>query len=238
MKRSERAGSLILAGGGNPQQSRPVDRAFAELIPAASLLYVPFAREHQEATARVAEIRETFADSPPDVLDVWAEPGQPPAPLPRYDAIYIDGGNTFRLMATLHRYHQTESLLRFHQDGGAIYGMSAGAILLGASIEIAAHFDANEEKLDDFAGLDLLDGADVWPHYTQSQHDQAATLVRHTRRTILAIPEDGAALIRGENWYGLGAVPTLLVPHASGGMFDIPLVRWPGENATSQSIDT
>ncbi|HEV2636321.1 MAG TPA: Type 1 glutamine amidotransferase-like domain-containing protein [Actinocrinis sp.] len=139
----------------------------------------------------------------------------------------IDGGNTFQLMHILRRSHQDTALALMHQDGAVVYGMSAGAIILGADIRIAAHFDDNEVVLDQLQGLKLLENTDVWPHYTPAHRDQVAETARRTGTDILAVPEDGAALIR-DQWYSVGRPATLFLPRPTGQSATVTLDPWPG----------
>ena len=48
----------------------------------------------------IVKLRASFAPEI-DRIEVWGDPCELPRPLPAYDAVYIDGGNTFQLMATV-----------------------------------------------------------------------------------------------------------------------------------------
>jgi dipeptidase E len=181
---------LIMAGGGTPRQSEVVDAAFRQLVRGPRLLYVPFARDDEPAL-RLGELRASFA---PEIatIEVWADPADPPRPLPSYDAVYIDGGNTFQLMATVRAAGLGPALADYLAAGGLIYGMSAGAIMFGASIAPAAFFDPNDVGLADFSGLGLLDGASIWPHYRPEYDGELRALAAREGHDVIGVAEDAA----------------------------------------------
>ncbi len=57
--------------------------------------------------------------------------------LQRSHVVAIPGGNTFDLLQHLQQHDLLSALAAFLDDGGQVYGGSAGAILLGADIAIA-----------------------------------------------------------------------------------------------------
>lgn len=208
-----RTGTILLGGGGTPEHTTLVDSAFCDMLETDRVLYLPFAREAHEAEARLKELRESFGARRRILVDAWHDPAHPPRPLRTYGALYIDGGNTFRLLAALTQHRLTNALTAFHLGGGLIYGMSAGAIVLGAEIAIAAHFDPDTAGLTDRRGLNLLRGADVWPHYMAGDHATVCAFSTASGRTVIAVPEDGAAVLDTMTLSAIGAPPTLIMPH-------------------------
>ena len=93
-------------------------------------------------------------------------------------AIYVEGGNAWYL-----RHHMRASgfdrILRKLCDEGAVYiGVSAGSIVAGASVQVAAWKGWNETTglgieivdwcdLSNLEGLNLCDSCSVFPHYTR-----------------------------------------------------------------------
>lgn len=188
---------LILAGGGTPRQSEVVDAAFRRMVRGPRLLYMPFARD-DEPTIRLRELRASFAP-PIASIEVWEDPCELPRPLPMYDAVYIDGGNTFQLMATVRAAGIGAALASYLAAGGLIYGMSAGAILFGASLAPAAFFDANDAGLADFSGLGLLGGASIWPHYLPEHDRELRELAARESHDVIGVAEEAAVhLLKGQ----------------------------------------
>ncbi|WP_051298757.1 Type 1 glutamine amidotransferase-like domain-containing protein [Arthrobacter castelli] len=105
------------------------------------------------------------------------------------DVLAIPGGNTFDLLQHLQQRQLLQVVLDFLAGGGRVYGGSAGAILFGADIAMAELADPNDAGLTDLAGLDLLAGAVVLPHYRPSQDAEVQQWVHQRGRTIIALPE-------------------------------------------------
>src|SRR5690606_17175045 len=107
------------------------------------------------------------------VVDAWHSPEHGERSLRGVDIVAVPGGNTFDLAHTLCSAGLLEILHDHLRRGGDYYGGSAGAILAGRDVGIAATADPNDVGLRDTFGLDLLSGADVLPHYTVEQRPMA-----------------------------------------------------------------
>ncbi|TQV93200.1 hypothetical protein V2A60_010360 [Cordyceps javanica] len=87
------------------------------------------------------------------------------------DIVVIPGGNTFRLLHHLQKYNLLRALQAFLDRGGRIYGGSAGALTLGASIAIADSSVGGQDDnvvdsdMGDLQGLNGLQGCVVYPHF-------------------------------------------------------------------------
>lgn len=130
-------------------------------------------------------------------VEAWTESQFEDRALSGVDMVCIPGGNTFTL---LHELHSTGllRLLREHlQDGGRLYGGSAGAILAGADIGIAAVADPNDVGLSNTGGLNLLNGTDVLPHYTARDREMAQAHAALTGRPVLCLPEASGVILNG-----------------------------------------
>ena len=85
-----------------------------------------------------------------------------------YDAIYMVGGNTFYLLKELRERHLDEKIHNAINNGVIYIGSSAGSIILGKTIETALPYDENWVKLEDFKGLNVVDGI-IIPHANRKQ---------------------------------------------------------------------
>lgn len=86
------------------------------------------------------------------------------------DIVAIPGGNTFRLLHHLQKHNLLSALRGFLDKGGRIYGGSAGALILGASISIADSSAGGQDDdimgdLENLQGLDVLRGCVAYPHF-------------------------------------------------------------------------
>ena len=85
-----------------------------------------------------------------------------------YDIIYMIGGNTFYLLKELREKKLDEKLIQAIQKGVIYIGSSAGSIILGKTIETALPYDENWVNLEDFEGLNIVDGI-IIPHANRKQ---------------------------------------------------------------------
>ena len=102
------------------------------------------------------------------------------------------------------------ALANYLDVGGLIYGMSAGAILLGASIAAAAFFDVNDAELVDYSGLGLLAGAAIWPHYLPEHDRELRALTEREGHDVIGVAGEAAVHLRDGQLTALGTGPTVL----------------------------
>ena len=232
---------LILGGGGDAQESLPLDRQFAEWVPLGStLLYWPFAlpENHRLLAGCESWIASVFLPLGVTRIEAWhadklVSDGSRPS-LDAYGGIYIGGGNTFRLLDLIRRANLESKLIDFIVSGGRVFGGSAGAIILGKDIALAEHFgDQNAVGLRNPAALDVIQDEDgnaclVLPHFMESWRDDAQRLASDANTTIIGIEEDAGLIIEGIRWrtVGSGGVTLVRPKPAKTGSLRIP--RSPG----------
>ena len=103
------------------------------LGPVRQLLFVPFALRDRDAyTARV---RSRFAKEGIDVRGVRPE-GSEAAVVEAAEALFVGGGNTFRLLDTLQRTGLLEAIRRRARRGAPYLGASAGTNVAAPTIKI------------------------------------------------------------------------------------------------------
>jgi dipeptidase E len=94
--------------------------------------------------------------------------------LDQYTAIFIGGGNTFKLLKEIKDSKFDQKLQEYLNHGGLVYGSSAGAVIFGKSIkpcEYGEYGDINHVGLTDLSGLNLAGGKDIFCHYTNGVND-------------------------------------------------------------------
>ncbi|MCK8046036.1 Type 1 glutamine amidotransferase-like domain-containing protein [Shewanella sp. 1CM18E] len=85
------------------------------------------------------------------------------------DVIHLSGGDTFRFLKALKQQKLLPVLRQYSVDGGAIIGVSAGAMIITPSIASAPLCgDNNDCQLDDLTALNIVDFMFV-PHATDKQ---------------------------------------------------------------------
>jgi dipeptidase E len=206
---------LILAGGGGTEDSRPLDERFAEWIgPSGRMLYWPIAMDGQRPCT-YAQCLDWVSSvyHPLGVTDIemWTNlADRDPGELDRFDAVYIGGGNTFRLLYLVRQSGFDHALARFVAQGGAIHGGSAGAILLGRDIMTCAHLDTNEVGIVDTAGLDLASGYAIWCHYQPEDGERIAAYIEQYGFPVLALSEHSGVQIEDERMSAISFEPLVL----------------------------
>jgi dipeptidase E len=184
---------IYLDGGGDGRQG--LDAAFAAAARragAVSCLYLPHAMQPARWAAAEEWFRGSYAGPafaehrmPADPADVVAEGAG-------FDAVFLSGGDTGRLLDTL-RATGMDAYLKAHlARGGLLYGGSAGAIVCGRTIATAPPHEHSASTQD---GLDLLGGASVLPHYGPGDAPRAARLAAELGTTVWALPEDTGVVV-------------------------------------------
>ena len=181
-------------GGGGSEADEA--RLWAEAFPTGAKVAIwPFAQTTPEGRRGAGDwMTAALSAIGQYAVEVWTTPPASTRLPEGVDIIAIPGGNTFALLHEL-RSLGLMNILQGHIDaGGAVYGGSAGAILAGCDIGIAATADANDVGLKDLRGLNLVDGLDVLPHYTTEQEDTARAHAIGTGRSVLCLPETSGVI--------------------------------------------
>ncbi len=137
------------------------------------------------------------------------------ADLAEFDALYIMGGNTFTLLHAL-RGTEFERVIKAAIDAGkVVYGVSAGAIVLGHDIQSAAfgeEADENEIGLQDYSALGTLSPYNIVTHYDETDESVRA-FIEQSAEPILAIPEETGLAIKDDRAKVIGTADVqLFVP--------------------------
>lgn len=193
---------LILSGGGESENFLELDAHFLQLLPPdPTLLLIPMAGDPETYDDALDRIVETFSTIHFENIEMCLELDSLDWDyIKNFDAIYIDGGNTFRLMDQVRKSHFYELVRKFIHHGGVINGDSAGAIILGSHLETAhfgEHGDENEAELISYQGLNLLGDVAIHCHYEKSEKKQIADFVQEYGLPVIALNE--AAGIAIEN---------------------------------------
>lgn len=161
---------LILSGGGDPEKVVPIDIFFSEQIDKdRTVLYIPLAMEERCFTYKECYnwFKNTYGQYGVSNIKMCIDLKEEPSDLSEYAAVFIGGGNTFKLLKMIKESNFDQKLIRYLLDGGIIYGGSAGAIIFGKTIRTALYADENYVGLTDLNGLNVLENKDIWCHYSE-----------------------------------------------------------------------
>jgi dipeptidase E len=124
--------------------------------------------------------------------------------LPSFNVICVCGGNTFSILDKM-REVKIDDFIKSEVGRGAIYfGVSAGSIIAGPSIEIAGwgiDGDENEIGLKDLKGFGLTDIA-VFPHFDiNRQKEEIEDFKKKAKYPIQELTDKQAFVIMGSEKY-------------------------------------
>lgn len=200
--------SLLLNGGGSTEQLISTMSKLNEIIDHNKpILYVPLAMDEVEHSYN--DCYEWFSKqitnvSVPNFDMVRSFKNLASKDLNKYSAIFIGGGNTYKLLKGLKESSSFDKIQEYIQSNGILVGCSAGAVICGKDIDIVASMDPNDVKLIDTKGFDVLSGISVFPHYINlksnlSDEENQAIIDKYTDSIIdftlkngdvYAIPEE------------------------------------------------
>jgi dipeptidase E len=197
---------LLLGGGGSAEQEASVLAHFVSLVPdGGRVLNLPWARPDPGEPSLHEWITGTLG--PLGIVGVVTASTVNRSVVDRlssFDAVFVGGGNTYRLLARLRETGMAAALTEFAQRGRPCYGGSAGAIVFGASIATCAHLDRNEIGLVDLAGLNLCRGRAIWPHHLEEDHERIVAFIEQTELEVLSVPENAGIRVDSETIGSLG----------------------------------
>ncbi len=134
---------------------------FREIIPAPSgkLLILPLAGMTCEITGRVEKQAAVQFGFPEKDISVFMDSSPDEFLHRQFDYIYVPGGNTFKLLHDVRKYHLDKLILDNFRNGADYIGVSAGAYLACPNIEYVMKLgdDDNHIKGGDYSGLHLTD---------------------------------------------------------------------------------
>ena len=206
---------LILTGGGDSKYFLEIDKHFISLLGEnPTLLYIPLAQKKKLWKGGLERITKTFSSIEFDKISMcddlsklsWKK-------LSGFSAIYIDGGNTFRLMEEIRNTHTYELFFKFLHHGGVINGDSAGAIVLGSHLE-SAHFghhgDENKYDVISYQGLNFLGSWAIHCHYTKKEDSEIMNFSKEYGFPVMALHEKTALSLEAKKISVIGLKELIL----------------------------
>lgn len=191
---------IFLNGGGSNNDSRLLDLEFLKSLRGNKVLYIPIALKRDDLGFEICYdwITQTFSAISKDFVDIdmilnLKDIDQDN--LLKYDAIYIGGGNTYKLLNEIRNSSFDKLIVKFLKMGKDYYGGSAGAILVGKSIDTAQFADKNEVKLKNTDGLNLIGDYSVWCHYQPLDDQKIESIIGNNIEKIIALTEKSGLLI-------------------------------------------
>ena len=216
---------LILCGGGAGEKTIEINKRFNEIIDHTKpILYVPLAMD---------EVKHPYDGCLEWIKGELSTINVPSIDMVRtfdelasknyydYSAIFIGGGNTFKLLKGIKDSGAFDKIKEYIQNGGIVYGGSAGAIIFGYDINSCISMDENKVGLVDTKGFNVLNGKSIFAHYTNRSHkltdeenDQIEkkytdSMLEFSKNVgpVIALPEEDSILIDGDSVEIIGNLP-------------------------------
>ena len=197
--------TLFLNGGGSGEQVIDSYLFFKEKTDTKKpLLYVPLAMEEQKYPDCLKWITKEMRSYRFPKIDMVTSPEEfATKDFNKYGAIFIGGGDTYKLLADLKSNSIYKKIQNFLAIGGTIFGGSAGAIIFGKDLDSCSHEDKNTVGLQDTTGFNQAFGAYIGVHYKNGdpQREKRATEAftkLSFKGPVIALPEEDTLAI-GKN---------------------------------------
>ena len=181
----------------------PVCQAFLKLLPKPPqeltvAIITTASVEYKEKNKYAVSTKEYFEELGfKKVSFVDVESGDPKV-LKDFDVIYLNGGNTFYLSHHLKK-SGADKVLKEIADNTVLVGTSAGAVVLGPDIKIAARFDdeRNTIGLKDFSALGLTDIITI-PHYRDELENDIKDFEKENNCQVTRLKDGQAVSMVGD----------------------------------------
>ena len=206
-------GKILLAGGGNAEDSLLLDKKLASWIGRrGKMLFLPIAFQDPDLhKAGLEWITETFSPLGVENIKMWSNLAEHHSTaLSEFDAVYIGGGNTYWLLAQIVESGFDHHLVNFVRAGGIVYGGSAGAVILGRDIQTVKHLDRNYIDLTETRGLDLTAGYSVWVHYQEEDDQLIREYMTEKNNAVIAISERSGVVMDNTGIQSVGYEPVYI----------------------------
>lgn len=188
---------IFLCGGGCGQQTVDANKKLNEVIDHNKpILYIPFAMPSEKYPSCYEWIKDELKGiDVPNIDMVVSGADLFNKNLENYSALFIGGGNTFKLLKDLKDSGSFEKIKVFIENNGIVFGGSAGAIILGQCIDTCKYADKNEVDLKDLMGLDVVSYFSFLCHFTNQDKEKTELnknylLELSKKEKIIALPEE------------------------------------------------
>lgn len=193
---------LFLNGGGDGEKCLQAYKRLNEIIDHKKpILYIPIAMEKEKYEDCEKWIKNELKDiEVPYIEMITSGIELSNKNLENYSALFIGGGNTFKLLYKLKSSGAFEKIKQFINNNGIVFWGSAGAIIFGYDLETCLCDDSNEIGLKDIKGFDVLNEYSLLCHYTNRNEEKIKSntdylLQLSYKRRAIALPEEDTIFI-------------------------------------------
>ena len=154
---------LFLCGGGSGNQISEAYHKLNEIINHEKpILYIPLAMMNNQYDDCYKWIKEELKDVKVSYIDMVKSAEEIVTKnLSEYSAIFIGGGNTYKLLSELKNSGAFDKIKQYLRNDGIIFGSSAGAMVFGQCIDTCKYIDKNDVALKDQMGFDVFNSFSI-----------------------------------------------------------------------------
>ena len=190
---------LYLCGGGSGRQIKNALLHFSRTIDKTKpILYIPLAMESEKYDGCYNWFKEEIKNMKVENFEmVRSSLELSNCVLSNYSALFIGGGNTYKLLSELKEYSNYENIMNYLNNGGIIFGGSAGAIVFGKSIDTCLLDDGNIVDLKDKKGFNMLNDYSILCHLNKKNFKRNSNYLKENlkKEKIIYLPEEDVILI-------------------------------------------
>ena len=187
--------TLFLGGGGDVDVSVLMDRAFFKFLSAKDkILYISAAWDdggYTHCFEWFSALADKYVNMPKENIVMLSEETEIPD-LAEFKAVYIGGGNTYKLLDYVCRTGLKDKLIAYLNGGGLVFGGSAGAIIFGATIETVPE---EKENYPDNQAVAYLPKYALRCHYEENLEPLYKELSGLITFPIITLPEDSGLIV-------------------------------------------
>lgn len=185
---------LFLCGGGSGKQIEKALNEFSLIIDKSKpILYVPLAMSKEKYDSCYLWFQEEIKNINIDKFEMVKSAFElSEKNFHDYSALFIGGGNTYKLLAEIKQYGNYEKIVNYLNNDGLIFGSSAGAIIFGKDINSCLLDDENNINLKDTAGFNLLNDYSILCHLTKNNLEKNYPYLKEYSQTtkVIYLPEE------------------------------------------------
>lgn len=193
---------LFLCGGGSGKQILNALYKFSNIINKEKpILYIPLAMESKKYDSCYTwfknEIKMVNLNKFEMVKSSY-ELSQ--KNLDDYSALFIGGGNTYKLLKELKDNNNYDKIEAYLKNDGIIFGGSAGAIIFGKNIDSCLLDDKNNINLKDIEGFNFLNEYSILCHLTTKNFNKNLKYLQEysIKNKVIYLPEDDVIFINNK----------------------------------------
>lgn len=117
-----------------------------------------------------------------------------------YSALFIGGGNTYKLLNELKQNNNYNKIKEYLKNDGIIFGGSAGAIIFGKDIDSCLLDDKNNIDLKDTKGFNYLNDYSILCHLKNKNFNKNLKYLQEYSKNnkLIYLPEDVVIFINNK----------------------------------------